>query len=74
MAVVTVYQMIILDKSKLKAFAENKINLTKKSKLGLGSVENIVGEEETAVYLHSLLFPECFQKSSHSESSKVWIV
>ena len=56
----------ILDWSKLKAFADNKINLTKKSKFVLGRVENIVGKGENAGYQHFLLFSPCFQKPSHS--------
>ena len=39
----------ILDWSKLKAFADDKIKLTKKSKLVSGRVENIVGKGENVV-------------------------
>ena len=38
----------ILDRSKLKAFADNKISLNEKLKLVLGRVENIVGKGENA--------------------------
>ena len=34
----------ILDWSKLRAFADDKINVTEKLKFGLGMVENIVGK------------------------------
>ena len=51
------------DCSKLKAFADDKINKTEKSKFVVGRLENIVGQGENAVYQHFLLFPECFQKS-----------
>ena len=54
----------ILDHSKLKAFAYNKINLNQKLKFILWIVEKIVGREENAGYQHFLLFPQCFQKAS----------
>ena len=38
----------ILDWSKLKAFADDKINVTEKLKFVLGRVENIVGKGENA--------------------------
>ena len=47
---------MILDWSKLKALADDKINVTKKLKCVLESVENIMGKEENADYLHFLLF------------------
>ena len=62
------------DWSKLKAFADVKINGTKKMKLVLGKEENIVGKEENAGYQHFLLFPQCFQKGFISWSLKVGIV
>ena len=52
----------ILDWSKLKAFADNKINVTEKLKFVLGRVENIVGKGENVVYKHVLLFPQYFQR------------
>ena len=52
------------DWSKLKAFADDKLNLTEKLKLELERVENIVGKGENAGYQHFLLFPQCFQKAS----------
>ena len=55
----------ILDWSKLKAFADKKINLNeKKIKLVLGRVENTVGKGGNAGYQHFLLFQQCFQKFS----------
>ena len=62
------------DSSKLKAFADDKINRKEKLKFGLGRVENMVGKGENAGYQHFLLFPQCFRKSSFSESFKVRIV
>ena len=53
---------IFLDWSKLKALADNKINVNEKMKFGLERVENIVGKEKNAGYQHFLLFPKCFQK------------
>ena len=47
----------ILDYSKLKAIADNKLNVYQKLKFVLGRVENIVGKEENADYQHFLLFP-----------------
>ena len=52
------------DSPKLKAFAVDKINVTKELKFVLGRVENIVGKGENAGYQHFLLFPQCFQKLS----------
>ena len=52
----------ILDDSKLKVFAEDKINVAKKLKFVLGRVENM-GKGENAGYQHFLLFPRCFQKA-----------
>ena len=55
-----------LDWSKLKAFADDKINVTDILKVVLGQVENIVGEGEQ----HFLLFPQCFQKFFFSKVVK----
>ena len=52
-----------LDWSKLKAFADNKINVTEELKFVLVRVENIVGKGENAVFWHFLLFPKCFPKA-----------
>ena len=51
----------ILDWSKLKAFANNKINYFN-SEVVLGRVENIVGKGEKAGYQH-FFPPEYFQKA-----------
>ena len=58
----------ILDWTKLKAFADDKINVTEKLKFVLGKVENVVGKGENAGYQHFLLYPQCFQKASYTES------
>ena len=64
----------ILDCSKLKAFADHKINVTQISKFVLGRVENIEGKGENAGYQHFLLFPQCFHKPCFSGLLKVGIV
>ena len=64
----------ILYLPKLKAFADDKSNVTQNIKGVFRSIENIVGKEENAVYQHFLLFPQCFQKAFSSRVSKVVIV
>ena len=64
----------VLDSSKLKAFADKKIDLNEISKLILGRVENVVGKGENAVHQHFLLFRQNFQKPPLFESLKVRIV
>ena len=64
----------ILDRSKLKVFADDKINTTVKLKFVLRRVENIVGKGENAGYRHFLLFQQYFQWASFSKSLKVGIV
>ena len=64
----------ILDWSKLKAFADDKINVNKKLKFGLEKEENFVEKGENAGYQHFLLFPQCFQQPSFLGSLKVRIV
>ena len=41
---------MILDWSRLEAFADDKINVTEKLKCVLGRVENITGKRENASY------------------------
>ena len=63
---VTLYQTQtyeILDRSKLKAFADNNLNIAKMIIILYDRVENIVGKGENAGYQHFLLFPQCFQKA-----------
>ena len=52
------------DRSKLNAFADDKINATEKQQFFFGWVENIVGKGENAGYQHFPLFPQCLQKAS----------
>ena len=63
----------ILDVTKLKAFADDKLNDAKMISL-FDRVENTVGKGENAGYQHFLLFPQCFPKPSSLESLKVSIV
>ena len=51
----------ILDVTKLKAFADDKINVAQKMVSVFDRIENIVGKGENAGYHHFLLFPQCFQ-------------
>ena len=51
----------MLHGSKLKAFADEKINVNQKLKFYIRRVENIVGKGENAGHQHFLLFPQCFQ-------------
>ena len=53
----------ILDWSKLKELADDKISITEKEKFGLKQIENIMGKGENAGYQHFLLFPLCFQRA-----------
>ena len=64
----------ILDWSKLKAFADNKINNAEMMIPLPDRIENIVGKGENAGYQHFLLFSQCFQKLSLSRLLKVQIV
>ena len=52
----------ILKLSKLKAFADDNLNVNQKLEFVLGKVENIVGKGENAGYQHFLFFPEWFSK------------
>ena len=62
------------DCTKLKAFADDKINVAEIMISLSDRVENIVGKGENAGFKHFLLFPQCFQKASYSGSLKVGIV
>ena len=57
----------ILDWSKMKAFADDKIDVTDKLKFLLGIVGNIVGKGENAGY-------QCFQMACYTGSLKVMTV
>ena len=54
----------ILDWSKLKALADNSLNVIPMMINVPICVESILGNGENAVHQHFLLFPECFQEHS----------
>ena len=60
----------ILDQTKLKAFADNKLNVTKVIISVFDRVENIVGKRRNCLYKQFLLFPQCFQKASFPKNCK----
>ena len=63
----------ILDWSKFKGLADDKINVTQNLKFVLGRIENILGKEENAGYQYFLLSPQCFQNACFSGLLKVGI-
>ena len=54
----------IFDRIKLKAFADDKLNITKMTISSFDRVENTLGKGENTGYQHFLLFPQCFPKPS----------
>ena len=54
----------ILDVTRLRAFADDKIDVAQMMISVFDTVEKIVGKGENAGYQHFLLFPQCFQKAS----------
>ena len=48
---------------KLKAFANDKSNVTQNIKVVFHRIENIAGKEENAGHQHFLLFPQCFPRA-----------
>ena len=60
--------------TKLKAFADYKLNVNKMQISLFDRVGNIVGKGENAGYQHFLLSPQCFQKATFSRSLKDGIV
>ena len=64
----------ILDVTKLKAFADDKINVGQMMISVCDRLENIVRKGENASYQHFLLFSQRFQKASFLLSLKVGTV
>ena len=63
------------DVTKLKAFADDKLNVTKMIiSLFDKSRKRCGGKGENAGYRHFVLFPQCFPKLSFLRSLKVGIV
>ena len=61
----------ILDMTKFKAFADDKLNVAKMTKMTIflkDRAENTGGKRENAGYQHFLLFPQCFPKPFSLES------
>ena len=59
---------------KLKAFADDKMNVAQMMISVLDWVENIVGKEENAGSQQFLFFPQCFENPYSSRSLKVGTV
>ena len=57
--------------TKLKAFADIKLNVARMMIALFNRVENTGGKGENAVSQHFLLFPQCFPKPSFLSSLKV---
>ena len=64
----------ILGLPKLKAFADDKLNVPQNITVAFHRIENIVEKEENAGCQHFLLCPQCFQKAFSSSASEVVIV
>ena len=60
----------ILDQTNLKAFADDKLNVTTITVSVFDNVENIVEKGEIACTSNFSFFPQCFQKTSFREASK----
>ena len=58
----------ILDFSKLKDSADDKIKFDENGRKFSKWVENIVGKGEIARYEQFLLFPQCFQKTDTADT------
>ena len=63
-----------MEVTKLKAFADDKLNIIKMAISLLDRVENSVGEGENAGFQQFLLFPPCLSKPSSLTLLKVGIV
>ena len=60
----------ILGLPKLKAFADDKSDVTQNIKVVFHRIENTVGKEENGGYQHFVLFLQCFQKAFSEILSK----
>ena len=63
----------ILDQTKLKTFADDKLNVTKMIICVFHSLKHC-GKRRNCLYKQFLLSQQCFQKASFSDSSKGVIV
>ena len=64
----------ILDQTKLKAFADDKLNVTKMIFSAFDMSRKHCGKRRNCLYKQFLLFPQCFQKASFLDGSKGVIV
>ena len=64
----------ILDQTKLKAFADDKLNVTKMIISVIERSRKHCGKSRNCLYKQFLLFPQSFQKASFPEASKGVIV
>ena len=64
----------MLDQSKLKALADDKIDVVEMMISPFDRVENSAGKGENAGNQHFLLFPQCFSKPSSFGPLKVGTV
>ena len=61
----------ILDMTKLKAFADDKLIIAEMTDFLFDRAENTVGKGENAGLQHFLIFPQCFLKPSPLGSLKL---
>ena len=64
----------ILNQTKLKAVADNKLNVTEMIISVFNIVEKHCGKRRNCLYKQFLLFPQCFQRVSFLDASKGVIV
>ena len=65
----------LLDWSKFKEFSDDKINVNRKLKFGMGRIENIVGKKEKMLVASIFSFSDnVFKEASFMGSLKVVIV
>ena len=64
----------ILDQSNFKTHADDRIDITKILKLGLGRAESIFGKGENVGYQSFSFFSKCFQKAPTAGLFEVKIV
>ena len=65
----------ILDQTKLKAFVDDKLNVTKMIISVFDKSRKHFGERRKCLYKQFILIPQCFQKASFPDLSKgvtVW--
>ena len=71
-SIVSLSNYKVLDSPKLKAFAEDKVNVTKELKFVLGRPENIMGKGEKCWFPSFSPFPIMFPKGLFLRVVKSW--